>query len=103
MLFRKERWRIAQHKIAKRTRNIDSFFTLAMLNAVIVVGKGIKGASPYRSEELMAERQSTFIKGRVAGDHSAVQISTANPLSSLETRNSNPSPTVPMVYEQEKE
>ena len=103
LLFRKERWRIAQRKIAKRTRNIDSYFTFAMLNTVKAVGNGIRGASPDRSSELMTERQACFINDRARKSRQGVRFGVSMPFSSLERGNGESSSTDSIGHEQKKE
>lgn len=65
--FRKEKWRIAQRKIAKKATNTDTYFTMVMLNSVGMVCKGIKGVNPNMSVEMEDIRQSTFVKERLGG------------------------------------
>jgi hypothetical protein len=65
--FRKEKWRIAQRKIAKKATNTDTYFTMPMLNAVGMVCKGIKGAKPDNPIEVAEVRQATFLKERLGG------------------------------------
>jgi hypothetical protein len=65
--FRKETWRIAQRKIAKKATNVDTYFTMAMLNAVGMVCKGIRGINPDKPIGMVEVSQSSFLKDRLGG------------------------------------
>jgi hypothetical protein len=67
MQFRKEKWRIAQRKIAKRAIDRDTYFTKPMLEVATKVTPHIKGV--VETSVMLVERddkkQARFIEKRV--------------------------------------
>jgi hypothetical protein len=83
--FRKEKWRISQRRIAKRATDRDSYYTMAMLNAIDQVRTGIKGVveTSILFVDRESDKQASFIASRVGGKSTACQFGDGMPREAL--------------------
>ena len=60
--FSNEYWIRNQRKIAKKTRDLDSFYTLRMLQQNCIIGKGISGIDPEHDLTEMEKVVNRWLK-----------------------------------------